>query len=82
MYYIVNLFEIIYEINDNNHIEGYSEEFEYYLVLEKLQESLNYAMKKTGYKNKIIDVEEIMEKDESQSHNNMLGFANWIINKY
>lgn len=82
MYYIVHLFEIIYDIDENNHINGYNNDFEYYQVLEKLQESLSYAMKKLGYKNKNVDVEEIMEKEKSQSHDNLMGFVNWIVNQY
>ena len=82
MYYIVHLFEVIYDIDENNHINGYNNDFEYYQVLEKLQEPLNYAMKKLGYKNKNVDVEEIMEKEQSQSHDNLIGFVNWIVSRY
>ena len=82
MFFIIHLFEIIYDIDEDNNIYGYNKDFEYYQVLDKLQESLNYAMKKLGYKNNNIDVEEIMEKKQSQSHENLLGFVNWIVNHY
>lgn len=82
MYYLVNLFEVIYDIGENNYINGYNNNFEFFQILEKLQESLDYAMKKLGYKNKNVDVEEIMKKEQSQSHDNLMGFVNWIVNRY
>ena len=48
----------------------------------KLQEALNHAMRKLGYKNKAINVEEVMDEEQSESHTNLLGFVNWIINNY
>ena len=86
MYYIVNTFEIIYDIDKNeNKALDYKEEFRYYLALEKLQTSLNGAMRELKFdKNKKIDAEEILdgESKSTESHKHMIDFVNWIINKY
>ncbi len=82
MYFIVHLFKIIYKIGENNEIEGYSENFEYYLLLDRLQKSLEYAMKKLGYKDTKVDVEKIMEDNKFSPSEDLLGFVNWVLKNY
>ena len=83
MYYIVNLFQIIYQIDEtNNQVLGYNEDFQYYIVLDRLQITLNNAMKKLKYKNKKIDVESIFDDEDNEAQQDLLQFVNWIINQY
>ena len=82
MYFIVNLYQTIYVIDDNNKVGDYKGDFNYYLVLERLQESLDYAMRKLNFKKKEINVEDIVEKDQSKSRDNLIEFVNWVLNQY
>lgn len=81
MYYLTNLFSIIYKINDNLVVEDYNDDFEYFLVQERLQNSIDDIRKSIKFKDKII-VEEILDCEETESRENFLKLINVIMNKY
>ena len=81
MYYIANLFPIIYEINDNNQIKGHSKLFSEFRIIEYIQNELNYLIKITNFK-KSIDVDSILFNDSLDSKTSLIEFINYIFLKY
>lgn len=81
MYYITNLFPIIYKINDDGTIEGFSDQFSDYKAIDYLQSEINKLTKYFKYK-KQIDVEDLIYEHDSDSANALVEFINNIFAKY
>lgn len=81
MFYITNLFPIIYKIDDGGTINGFSESFSDYKAIEFLQSEINKMIKFFKYKKK-IDVEELLYDEKSESANALIEFVNNVFAKY
>ena len=80
MFYIMNLYPIIFDISDNS-ISGYSKSFSEYRLIEYLQNEIDKLTKATSFKEK-IDLDGVLFDENSDSKQILANFVNYIFTKY
>jgi len=82
MFYIVNLFEIIYKISNDNKTLEFSDEYKSYKIIEYLQCELRKVLKWFGVNKKfLIDVNDIIDRKDSAIIE-LIKFVDFIIDSY
>lgn len=82
MFYIVNLFSIIYKISDDNKKLEFSNEYRSYKIIDYLQDEMRKVLKWFGISKKFyIDVNDLID-NRNEAIKNLTDFVNFIIDSY
>ena len=79
LFYLYNVYGVIYDFDENGEVVRFSEKFKYYELLDDLQIAYDKAMRVVKYRGERLLIEDYIEHDDDNQKTKLLEFVEYII---